>query len=286
MNLVGKILTGFICLMCIVFASFVLAVYATTTNWKQRADSKPTAAAPEGGLKQQLEKSKEETEALKKKKLDLEAQDKMEKDRMDARMAELQTAAMDAIKKLKGAEETVSTLRAESREAVIAMTADQETLRNLRGVTEQLRKDIELARADRDKQFKEVVRLTDELNSAVNERKRLEDHNQTLAADLADARFINQFFHKDKISTTKEPPDGTRGLVVAVGTRNLVEISIGHDSGVAEGHTLYVVHQGDAGRTFVCKVKVTETSPDRAVCQVERPITRPIERGDLVLAKL
>jgi hypothetical protein len=287
MNLVGKIFTVFILLMSVVFMGFAVAVYAVQENWRLVADNdKPTVAHKEG-LAQQLTKAKAETSELQKKKDDLEAQCKIEKDRQDKVNAELRTAAEDAQKAKAEAERTVATKEEQLRVAVMAVDASLKTADNFAKENNQLREDIKLARDDRDAQFKKVVGLTDDLNSAVTDWKRLAKANQDLAAQLAKARAINEYFHLDENSMLKEPPPDLSGRVVGVQPPDLVEVSLGSDDGLRKGHTLFVIRPGDGGMKYVGKITVlNDPASDKAVCRVVKPLTVPIERGDLVRAKL
>ena len=170
MNLVGKIFTVLILLMSVVFASFALAVYATQTNWRLVADNEKPPEIEKKGLAQRLEKAKKDIDELQAQKKKLEEQSKADKDRQDNAMAALRTEN-DVLRTGRArAEQDVVRLEKEAREAVAAMKAAHETLFNLRAEAEQLRKDIVLARADRDAHFKKVVALTDELHNAEYQR--------------------------------------------------------------------------------------------------------------------
>ena len=77
------------------------------------------------------------------------------------------------------------------------------------------------------------------------------------------------------------PPD-VKGLVVEVGDKNLVEISIGGDDGILVGHTLDVYREG----AYLGRVKVVKTSHDRAVAEIIPDFKRgAIRKGDRVATK-
>ncbi|MGD0899251.1 MAG: hypothetical protein ABR915_15550 [Thermoguttaceae bacterium] len=287
MNLVGKIFTVFIFLMSVVFMSFTLAVYAVQKNWRLVADnSNPTAALPEG-LKQQLEKSKKETKEKEEQKQSLDKQCKTEKDRQDKVLAQLETENQLLLKERTSDNEKIATLENALRDAVATVKAAHETLFNLRAETDKAREDIKLAQAERDRAFKDVIRLTDEWHNAVAEQKRLENAAKELADQLTKYRAICEYFKLDENSMTKEPPPGTSTRIVEVRPPDLVEIALGSDDGIRTGHTLFVIRPSSGGMKYVGKITVTDKiSPDRAVCRVVPPPAVPIERGDLVRAKL
>jgi len=68
-----------------------------------------------------------------------------------------------------------------------------------------------------------------------------------------------------------------RGVVVATNSSDLVEISLGSDDGLKRG-TVMQVHRGN---TYLGKITIRVTSPDRAVGQRER-LRYKIQKGDMV----
>jgi hypothetical protein len=63
----------------------------------------------------------------------------------------------------------------------------------------------------------------------------------------------------------------------------LVEISLGADSGLRKGHKLEVFR----GPTYVGRVEVLETTPDRAVCKSDPAFQKSnLQKGDRIKSKL
>jgi hypothetical protein len=78
-------------------------------------------------------------------------------------------------------------------------------------------------------------------------------------------------------------PPKVDGIVVNVGDKDLIEISIGEDDGILIGHQLDV-YRDDA---YLGKVKIVKTSPDRAVAEIIPEFKRgAIRKGDRVATKL
>ncbi len=67
------------------------------------------------------------------------------------------------------------------RDSVAAMNATQKNSADYRQELEKLRTDVLQAQQDRDAHFKEVVRLTDLLNEAANEKELLRNARRTWA---------------------------------------------------------------------------------------------------------
>jgi hypothetical protein len=75
------------------------------------------------------------------------------------------------------------------------------------------------------------------------------------------------------------PPDRNGVVLVVNRPRKQVEVSIGSDDGLRQGHLLDVTRQG----SFVTRLKVGYTEPDRAVAEILTDYSnRTIQEGDRV----
>jgi len=285
MNLVGKIFTVLILIMSVFFAAMAVSVYATHKNWKKEVTNPTPSPGENLGLREQLEQQKTRREELEDQKLNLERE-----------LAAQESARIDAVKRLENekarlAEELANfkkqhdDLVESERTAVAAMKAIQETLAKLRGDLDTANKQVDQSRQDRDAHFKEVVRLTDALHQAVNELKRLRARQIELAEDLAKANEVLRHFGLDaNVSISGTPPD-VDGVVLAVPRPDLVEISIGADDGLMKGHVLQVYRLTGSGPTYVGRIEVVKTEPDRSACKVDPKWQQShVQRGDRVTA--
>lgn len=287
MNLVGKIFTVLILVMSLVFMSFAVAVYATHKNWKEVVLNPEATHNKPKGLKYQLEDAQQENQQLR----DLrdELDDKLAREKADKRqaLAKLESEN-EELRRLRDQHvEELSKLRESQRESVAAMQATQETLAALRTEVDTLREKIRQAQADRDEHFKEVVQVTDELHQAVNELKRLKARQVTLAADLAKAKEVLRHFNLTVDTPIDDTPPDVEGVVLATPGSNLVEVSIGSDDGIREGHTLQVYRISGGVRTYLGRVTVVKTSPDKSVAKIDPNYRKgTIQKGDRVDSKL
>ncbi len=152
-----------------------------------------------------------------------------------------------------------------------------------------LRQDLKTAQTVRDDTFKKVVDLTDQVNSLANECSRLKKLSQNLVDQLTKARECLHYFKLNEGADykAKEPPTGLQGEVTGVPRADLVEVSVGADDGLRKGHKLEVVRVGGGVVSYVGRIEVMETSPDRAVCRPDPAMLRsPIQKGDRVYANL
>src|SRR5271166_818844 len=90
MNLVGKIFTVLIFLMCVVFGTFALMVHAAHKNWREAVMASGT------GYKDQLTKAETVNNDLKKEKKDLETSRDDERAKTRSRLIALERAADEA----------------------------------------------------------------------------------------------------------------------------------------------------------------------------------------------
>ena len=140
----------------------------------------------------------------------------------------------------------IAELETKLREAVKAMQATQESNDGLHKENHGLREGMQTAHSERDKAFKEVVRLTDELHSTVNERTLLNERNVQLAAEYAKAKEALRYFGINEKTEykAKVPPHPLDGVILAVTEPNVVEISLGEDMGLRKGHKFEVARGG------------------------------------------
>ena len=286
MNLIGKIFTILIFVMCLVFMSFAVMVYDTHKNWRLEVDNpKATPEHPEG-LTQLLTKEKTVNEKLKQENKEVNDELVAKKKELERTIGKLETQKSDL-------EKTQAKDEADLRGALQAQTASAEAMKktevdaaNIRSQNEALQASLEKAKADRDENFKRVVDLTDKLHGIENEKNQLSQRMSELSAELVNARKALKWFGINEKSDYRaaQPPHPLEGAIQAVTADNLVEINLGSDDGLMKGHKLEVVRSGGV---YVGRIEVVSTMPDRAVCRViPEMLKSPMQRGDRVHDKL
>jgi predicted nucleic acid-binding Zn-ribbon protein len=288
MNLVGKIFIVLIFVMSLVWMSFSLAVYSTHQNWKDLVKG-------EGGLEQQLQQAQERVTELKDREAKLQSDLDTEKTARRMTVTKLEAENRDLKNQRVQQERDLADLVQERDDALAALKATQEAERALRdeimGDGQEvvgLREQVRLARAERDKQFDEAVKTQEALHQALFQLQTLRDRAATLTADLADARkVLDKHGLKPIPALYEDIPYPVEGLIAEVGSDGkMIEINIGSDDGLMSGHKLEVYRVGDV-TTYLGRVEVTQTEPDKAVCKVlPEFLQRPLQRGDRVTAKL
>lgn len=285
MTLLGKIFTMLILVMSVLFMGFAIAVYSTHRNWDKVVNNPtPNAAAGEQlGLKQQVEQQKLANEELRR-----------ELEKAKAALAEEQAARRHVLGnlysrldqtngELAAKEKQLADLQAFKSEAMGTLTTNQNTLASLTKEVEGLRDEIRTAEEDRNAQFTKVVTLTDQINRTQGLFDRLEEKRTQLALQITKMKGVMDKLGIDLNTPTDNIPPRVDGWVIAVGSSDLIEISLGSDDGLRKGHKLDVYRNGQ----YLGRVEVMDTQPDRAVASVMKEYRRGIiKKDDRVSTKL
>jgi hypothetical protein len=259
--------------------SFAVMVFATHQNWKDQVKN------PDPNIGYEV-KLKNKTAEL--------ANAKLEHDRTRQQLALEQASRRQALAalqtRLDTAEKDVVTLTNDFnlKSAALTQVAEaskiaQTRLDGLEAENAKLRKETQLAQLDRDAQFSKVVELTDRLNQDEVKRQALEERSNQLNAQLAQMKMVMDAhgLKPDSLVSSLEPIN-LNGIVLVVGDKDLVEISVGKDDGLREGHIMEV-YRGD---TYIGQIKIMKVGPDRAVGQINKDLKRgQVRKGDHVTTK-
>jgi len=282
MNLVGKILVILILVMSLVFMGMSVAVYATHKNWKDAINN------PTTGIKAKLQAEQAKNSEL-----------KANFDKLQQQIALEEAAKRDALGKLEG---ELTRLQTEYRQLATAQAAREQqmattaqdlesshkTLASLREQVDKLRDEIHVAQTDRDKQFTEGVKLTDQLNQTKAEVARLNERNVQLAQQISEWRVAADKAGVD-LNKVGDLPPTLDGRVAATNASGRVEINLGSDDGLKPGHKLEIFRKTSDGSRYIARVVVTDVEPDRAVAkEVAEPEFHKgiIQKGDHVATRL
>jgi hypothetical protein len=287
MNLVGKILIVSILIMSVLFMAFAMAVYATHKNWRDVVLNEQASPNKPLGLKVQLTNEQTKNRELSEQAEKLKQQYDAEKAAKTQAVAKLENELKDAQDELKKLSDKQAELEKDKRLAEAAMNSTQTNATDFRKERDTLRQQVREAQQDRDKHFKEMMRLTDELNQAANEKDKLKDRNDELTKDLVKADQLLRKFGLDKNKDYSGVPPIVEGVVTATPGAGLIEISIGADQGLIKGHRLEIYRTTGGQSTYVGRVEVVSTAPDRAVCKIDPKFQNSnVMVGDRVASKI
>jgi predicted nucleic acid-binding Zn-ribbon protein len=271
MTLVGKIFTMLILIMSIIFMAFAMMVFATHRNWKTTAIKLQTDLAAAKTAQKDL------NDALERSKTDLAREQAARK----AALAALQVRVSSSEQRLAAKEKELADLTAAHSQATETAKVAQDRLAVLEKETSDLRNTLRTERQKLDKMFISVVDLTDKLNQAESLRQNLDEVNKQAAQEMARMKMVLDRNGLTPDSLVAHIPPKVDGIVVDV-DKDLIEISIGADDGLKVGHSLDVYR----GNTYLGRIVVNKTNPDRAVGQVKRELQRgQIKKGDRVTTR-
>lgn len=272
MNLLGRLLIVLILVGSIVFMSFAVVLYATHTNWKKRADD----------LQSQLTAKNDEFNKLQSAKSSMESALKLEGTRQADRVSSLS----EKVRQLTGDNEQANNELAQLKEQLATQTAavqaSHETAEKLRGRLDGASK----AQFDAQNQWvdmsTQLTKKIDEVHSLALQVTTYQSVCAGLAKDYADAVEVlrKHGLSADPALYTSRPPDGIRGVVTEVRPKGIVEVSVGSDSGLVKGHQLDVIRNLEGRSSYVGKIEITDTSPDRAVARVMPEFRRGVVQRD------
>jgi hypothetical protein len=283
MTLVGKIFTVLIFVMSIVFFAFSMMVFATHRNWKEYATNPTAAAGKPLGLQIQLDNQKQINR-------DAEATIQRLRDELKTEQA-ARTTALAALfarfnrlqMELASKEDEYQKLFASNAQISKAAEEAQTRLAFLEKEVTGLRNDYRTTKEDLDGKMLDVIKLTDELNQAIALRDIEKEKNTQAVLQIAQMKSVMDANGLSATSLVSHIPPKVDGVVLEVGDKDLIEISIGKDDGLKEGHSLEVFRNN----TYLGRIVIRRTAPDRAVGQIIKELQRgQIKRGDRVSTKL
>ncbi|MAR11949.1 MAG: hypothetical protein CL681_18535 [Blastopirellula sp.] len=250
--------------MSVGFLFLSLTVFATHRNWRAEVMRPEAANGQPKGLKFQIQDQQEINENLRN---ELEASKRTLAAEKAARRAVIATLA----KKVKELEAELTTQIADfqalqATNNTNANTLQQKTqyLANLTTEVEGLRQEIRDAQQERDEKVETVVALTDKVNSSNGQARQLAERRGQL---LAQVTQLKQVMDAHGIRLTESPDlqaPPVDGFVTAVGSKDLVEISLGSDDGMRRGHRLEVYRDNK----YLGSVIIQDTRPDRSVASI------------------
>ena len=278
MNLLGRLLVVLILIGSIILMAFSVSLYATHTNWRDRAVGKDG----NGGLKKQLGDKTKELNDLETLKATMEASLQRE----IKRQADTVVALTEKCRQLANNNEEVKVeivkLRAELAEQVAAVRDAHDAKEKLQARLDGASKAYFDAQNDWVDMSTQLTKKIDESHSLALQ---IADYQVTcaqLAKDYANVMEVLRIHNllDDPAQYSRKPPGNIRGVISEVRPRGVVEISVGSDSGLSKGHQLDVVRNRDGRSSYIGKIEITQTAPDRAVANVMPEFRRGVVQRD------
>ena len=266
MTLLGKSFTVVILILSLTFMVLSLAVNASHRNWRD-------VVMGTGGLKQQIETTERTNNQLRDSQQRTQAALDREQAARRTALAALQTQLNRLESDLRISEASVQQLEAKNTELSQVDKFRAEALEKLTQESANLRQQIRDEQSDRDKLFAQTLVLTDQMNKLRGIVQLQQERNDQLKTQVTRFEEVVTAYGIDVNDPLDGAPPERNGNVLVINRpRQLVEVSIGHDDGLREGHFLEVSRDG----RYVGKLKVRNTEPDKAVAEILRDYSEGI----------
>ena len=276
MTLLGKVFTGLLFLLSVIFFTLAVAVNASHVDYRKVV--KDPATGLEARLKKAEEKNKQLTTTLEDTKGELSIEQAARRSALGALQTQIEqreselAAQEGELKKLLAAHTALVSTEQQTQQDLSARTKDNETLRKL----------IVEAREDRDQTFARYIKALDEKIRLEGMYQSVDERLQQLASDYTGAKEQLEILGLKPNSLVQGAPEAN-GEVTAVSSGGLVEVSLGQDSGMREGLTLEVSRAGQ----YLGRLKITRVNSGASVAQILTGFqTGYIRKGDRVDTKL
>jgi hypothetical protein len=274
MTLLGKFLSTFIFILSTAFMVLALAVNASHRNWRE------VVLDPNNGLKKQIETiSRTNQQLTDDRQRTQSALDREQAARRTA-LAALQSQLDQMEQLLRASEAQVQQLEAKSTELSQLDRSRAEELQRLTDETRKLRDQIRAEQEDRDSLFAETLKMTDQMNLLKGSLQAQTERNEQLAGQLSRYREVVDMKGIDVNQPLDGAPPERNGTVLVVNRPlDMVEVSIGYDDGLRDGHLLDVTRSG----RYVGRLRIRRTEPNRSVAEILKDYNQsPIQEGDRV----
>lgn len=281
MTLVGKLLVVVNLVFAIVFLTFSVVVFNTTTNWKVKVEAQKKQI---NDLEGTLRSVKADSDKKDKDLAQLKNDHAKQIDDANKRIQDLKTESDTRQREITDARSLLETAQANAKNALTQANLRLEESNNLRDLLRQVQKQAnQFKETQRDLQEK-IQLLTRDLGIAVGNNAVLRERATALSAKL---RANNLTDDVVQYAGARVPPD-VQGQVARVDPKNKrVEITLGSDEGLVVGDTLYVYRDKPTAE-YLGKVRLILVEPDQAVGTIEGQTVggKKIKEGDHVTTQI
>ena len=271
MTLLGKVFTGMIFVLSVVFFLLAALVNNEHINQKQEADK----------FRQQAQQAQSELTQARQETEDTRTELAIERAARRSTLAAMQEQLTAANSEKEASARAELNLQATVTSVTNTNKATATELKARTDENKQLRTELVDARQDRDQLFQRLVAATDKLSRLQGEYASLALREKDLADDYTKAKELLESLGVGPDTMLNAP--ATNGEVIAVNTSGIVEVSLGRDDGLRGGHTLEVHRNGQ----YLGRLVVQTVRDDKSTAKILRSYQRGYIRvGDRVDTQL
>ena len=268
MTLLGKIFTVMILIMSVMFGAVSIVVYATHTNWKDKSVILAKEVEDREGILTEVRKSL------------ANQKERLEREQAARRfsLAAMQIRADEYKTRQEEAEGNLRDKQAQNDKLTESLNIAEKTKATLTDEVAKLRVEIRDTQKAADDFFAQVLVLTDGNTQLEGERRRFKEKNLQLIAEVSRISSVLKSNGLDEFSNLTLVTPDVDGIVTAV-AKDMLQISLGFDDGLREGHELDVFR----GANFLGRIVIRKITPSSAVGEIIPKYRRgEIRKGDRV----
>ena len=274
MNLLGKMFILLIFVMSITFMSFSAVVYLTPIDWKKRSDEVAAKLKDAQTAAQKLTESRDEMV----RKLNEEINNRA------VTISTLTVKVDELDKENKKFRDDLAQFNDQKEQKIGDVKRLHTTMAEARAEVDGLRKDLQAVQKEWAGLYSDLVAKTDEAHGLAMKLANFRSVNKRLEIDHSDAENV---LRKHGLEPEKEEglqnnilPKGIRGTVTEVRPNGWVEISVGSDSGVANGHRFDVIRNIDGRKSNIGKIEIVLCETDCSAARILPEYSRGIVQQD------
>jgi hypothetical protein len=268
MTLLGKIFTVMIMIMSVMFMGIAVMVNATHTNWKKKSGELAKQVEDRDGVLTEVRKSL------------ANQKERLEREQAARRfsLAALQIRADEYKTRQEEAELNLRDKQAQNDKLTESLNIAEKTKANLTDEVAKLRVEIRDTQKAADDFFAQLLVLTDGNTQLEGKMIRFLEKNAQLVAQVSRLSSVLQSNGLDESSNLTLVTPDVDGIVTEI-VEDTLQISLGYDDGLREGHELDVYR----GVNFLGRIKIQKISPSSAVGVILPKFRRgEIQKGDRV----
>lgn len=277
MTRLGQIFTLLLLLLSVAFFVAAVAVNASHKDLRGKVSSFQKQVAERDTT---IDALKREAETNK---------DRLNREQVARRvsLAALQTRLDTERERNEQAVTQLNDLNSKNTEATQTLNQTSAELNRLSSENKLLKAEIDKIITDRNEQRRKVIRLTDDLNSLASKRTDLQIEIDNLRDQStryqAMAEVRGAALAAAGVTDPQDvPPSDLKGVVLAVNEQS-VEVSIGRDDGLREGHMLDIYRNG----SYLGRIQLRVVENDKSVGKIIPAFRKGyIQAGDKVASKV
>ncbi len=278
MTTLGKLLIYVLSLLSVAFFVAAVSINATHVNLRQQVSE----------LQKQVQQANTTIDELKKGIQSKQTELSHEQAARRVALAALQTQLDTDRDRLQQATKQLNDLNSANTQATQNVAQTLAELKRITNENEILKQEIDKIISDRNIQRRSVIKLTDDLNALRSVQTDLEDQVKALQDQATRFQAIAEtrgaaLNAAGIIDPEDVPPSDLKGIVLAVGSDQSIEVSIGRDDGIREGHLLDIFRGG----SYLGRIKIRTVADDKSVGKIVPGYRKGyIQSGDKVAAKI